>query len=135
MRLFAICALLLFTLLGMSISAYFLFAEFPYFWGGLNGFVSAFFLVGVTFLFSVLCKGGNAAGMLSLGVLILAIIISENFPNSPHFLFLNPFEGHLSLDENIWLEKVWINRIGYVSVGILCIFLSMRKMDNRENIL
>ncbi len=73
--------------------------------------------------------------MLSLGVLIMAIITGENFPNTPYFLFLNPFEAPLSFDETIWLEKVWINRLGYMSISVLCLFLSMRRMENRERIL
>ena len=64
-RLLSVYFVLLVTLLIMSAASYFLFAEFPFFWGGLNAFLPAFLIANLTFYFSVFTRSANAAGMLA----------------------------------------------------------------------
>ncbi len=140
-RIVSICAVLFATLMAMSTISYFFFAEFPYIIGGLNAFFPAFFMVGVTFLFSVLCRSSNAAGMISVGILIAillltAVQVDDNaLANTPYDLFLKPFEAPSDLDPNLWTNRVILNRTGIALLGTLCIFLALRRMTDRERLL
>ena len=144
-RIVTICAVLFATLMAMSTIAYFFFAEFPFIWGGLNAWFPAFFMVGLTFLFSVLCRSSNAAGMIAVGILIAILLLTSpeseveiggnTLTNSAYDLFLKPFEPPSNLDPNLWTNRVMLNRTGIVALGALCIFLALRRMLDRERLL
>lgn len=134
-RLGAVYVLLFFTILMMSIFSYFFFAEFPYLWGGINAFLPAFFIGSLTFFFSTTCKSGNAAGMLSLGTLVIILLTASTLQNTGYFLFLNPFVTPMGVDEVDWVEKALYNRIGVIFLGGILLLLSLMKMKHREDIL
>lgn len=144
-RIVTICAVLFATLMAMSTISYFFFAEFPFIWGGLNACFPAFFMVGLTFLFSVLCRSSNAAGMIAVGILIAILLLTSpeseveidgnTLTNSAYDLFLKPFEPPSNLDPNLWTNRVILNRTGIVALGALCIFLALRRMLDRERLL
>lgn len=133
-RLLAVCGVLFASLLGMSLLAYLLFAEFPFVRGGLHACLSAFVFVAITFYFSVLCKSGNAAGMVAMGVLILILMGGEALQNSPYLLFVNPFNSPMGMDALLWRERVILNRAGWGIIGFLFIFLALKRMENREKL-
>ena len=134
-RMLAVYAVLAVTLVAMSTISFFFFAEFPYLWGGLNAFLPAFLIASLTFFFSVTCRSGNAAGMLSLGVLLLVLITSEPLGGTEFFLFLNPFDPPIGVEETMWDDKVLINRSGVFGIGCLMLFLGLRRMERRERLL
>lgn len=134
-RLITVSLLLLVTIVTMSTVSYFFFAEFPFFWGGLNAFVAALFVTCLTFLFSVFCRSGNAAAMLSVGVLLLVLITSNLLENTPYFLFLNPFQPPANVDEVIWLERSIYNRATVIGLSGLFVFFALRRMNFREKVL
>lgn len=134
-RILTVMGVLLLAIMTMSVLSYFLFAEFPYVWGGLNAFVPAFFLACITFLFSVFCRSGNAAAMLALGVLILVLVTANTLQETAYFLFLNPFMPPGPVDEHVWFEKALYNRIGVLALGTLSVFFALRRMEVREKIL
>ena len=134
-RIVSICAALFATLMAMSTISYYFFAEFPYVLGGLNAWIPAFFMVGATFLFSVLCRSGNAAGMLAVGLLIAILLSTETFEDTSYYLFLKPFDPPSDLDTSLWVNRVVLNRAGIAILGILFIFLALRRMIEREKLL
>ena len=134
-RMVSIWVVLLVALLLMGTLSYFLFAEFPFFKGALNALVPAFFVTSLTFFFSVLCRSSNAAGMLAMGVLVLVFLTSDTLQGSPYFLFLNPFESPMGVDETIWGEQALLNRLGFVVFGLLMVFFALRRMEYRERLL
>ncbi len=134
-RIVSICGVLFVTLMAMSTISYYFFAEFPAVAGGVNAFFPAFFMVGVTFLLSVLCRSSNAAGMEAVGVLIAILLLSDTLENTPYDLFLKPFETPSDLDANLWTDRVVLNRGGIALLGGLCIFLALRRMVERERLL
>lgn len=134
-RIVSICGLMFVALLMMSTISYYFFAEFPFIWGGLNAFLPSLLMVGVTFFFSVLCRSSNAAGMLSVGVLIGILLSAGLLENTSYYLFLKPFETPMDLDSNIWTDRVVLNRVGVVVLGGLFIFLALRRMEERERLL
>jgi ABC-type transport system involved in multi-copper enzyme maturation permease subunit len=136
-RMLAVYVVLLVTLVGMSTLSYYLFAEFPFLLGGLNAFLPAFLIASLTFFFSVTCRSGNAAGMLSLGVLVLILITSDPdiLGDTVFFVFLNPFDPPMGMEEMMWDDRVLINRLGILATGCLLLFLGLRRMERRERLL
>ncbi len=134
-RLMTVYVLLMVVLMTISSVAYFIFAEFPFVLGGFNAFIPAFLMVSLTFFFSVLCRSSNAAGMLAMGFLVLAFLTADSFQDTPYYLFMNPFEQPLGLDESIWAEQVFFNRIGVAAIGVLSVFFALRRMEQREKLL
>jgi hypothetical protein len=134
-RMFAVLSVLFGVMMCMSVTSYYLFAEFPYGWGGVNAFAPAFFLACVTFLFSIFCRSGNAAAMLALGVLVIVLITTNLLQDTPYFLFLNPMMPPSGVDESVWLENALFNRLGILTLGLLGVFFGLRRMEFREKIL
>lgn len=136
MRLISVCGVLFATILCMSTLAYILFAEFPFVRGGFHACLSAFVFVALTFYFSVLCKSGNAAGMVAMGVLILMLMAmsSDALRNTPYLLFVNPFNSPTGMDVILWRERVILNRAGWGITGMLFVFLALKRMENREKL-
>ena len=86
-------------------------------------------------MFSVLCRSGNAAGMLAVGLLIVILLSTETFEDTSYYLFLKPFDPPSDLDTSLWVNRVVLNRAGIAILGILFIFLALRRMIEREKLL
>jgi len=134
-RLISIYAVLLLTLMVQSTLAYFLFAEFPFVWGGLNAFVPAFLVVNLTFFLAILCRSGNTAGMLALAFIIAVLLSAEYLKDTPYSLFLNPLDPPLGTDDSLWYEEALCNRLAVAAAGLLCCFFALRQMESRERLL
>lgn len=134
-RMLSVYFVLLVTLLIMSTISYFFFAEFPFFWGGLNAFLPAFLVANLTFYASVFTRSANAAGMLSLGFIILVLMSYEGLQGTNWDLFLKPFEVPVSGDDPVWAEKMLLNRLAVFGTGAMLLFLALRRMENREKLL
>lgn len=134
-RMLSVYFVLLVTLMIMSTISYFFFAEFPFFWGGLNAFLPAFLVANLTFYVSVFTRSANAAGMVSLGFVILVLMSYEGLQGTNWDLFLKPFEVPVSGDDPVWAEKMLINRLSVFITGVTLLFLALRRMEQREKLL
>ncbi len=134
-RMLSIYVVLAVSLMAMSALSYFFFAEFLFVEGALNAFLPAFLVANLTFFFSVSFRSGNAAGMLSLGFLIFILLTSESLGNTPYFLFLNPFDPPIGVDDALWGDRVLVNRLCVAALGCVLLFLALRRMEGRERLL
>ena len=134
-RVVAVLCVLFLSIMSMSTLAYFLFAEFPFGWGGLNAFFPEYFIACLTFLFSVFCRSGNAAAMLALGILVIILVTADTLSGTSYFLFLNPMSPPGTVDEDVWLERAIYNRAAIVVMGALFVYFALRRMVFREKIL
>ncbi len=134
-RMLSVYFVLLATLLIMSAAAYFLFAEFPFFWGGLNAFLPAFLLANLTFYASVFTRSANAAGMIALGFIIFVLMTYEGLQGTNWDLFMKPFEVPVTGEDPMWAEKMLINRSAVFVAGAMLLFLGLRRMERRERLL
>ncbi len=134
-RMLSVYFVLLVTLLIMSTISYFFFAEFPFFWGGLNAFLPAFLIANLTFYSSVFTRSANAAGMLSLGFIILVLMTYDELQGTNWDLFLKPFEVPVSGEDPMWAEKMLLNRLSVFITGAMLLFLALRRMEQREKLL
>jgi len=134
-RMLSVYFVLLVTLMIMSTISYFFFAEFPFFWGGLNAFLPAFLVANLTFYTSVFTRSANAAGMLALGFVILVLMSYDELQGTNWDFFLKPFEVVVTGEDPVWAEKMLINRLSVFVTGVMLLFLALRRMEHREKLL
>ena len=134
-RLTSLHGILLISSMIMSGLSYILFAEFPYIRGGLNAVVPAYLVANMTFYFAVSVRSSNAAGMLSLGALLLVLMFSSSISGSVYDPMLNPFDVPANIDLTLWADRILINRAMVIGSGGLLLFLALRKMERRERLL
>ena len=134
-RLTSLHGILVVAALAMSSLSYVLFAEFPFILGGLNAAIPAYLVANLTFYFAVSVRSSNAAGMLSLGCLLLALMFSSSLSGTLYDPFLNPFNVPGTLDLGVWEDRVLLNRTIVLAMGALMLFLALRRMERRERLL
>ena len=134
-RLTSLHGILLVSALLMSSLSYVLFAEFPFVLGGLNTVVPAYLVANLTFYFAVSVRSSNAAGMLSLGCLLMVLMFSSSISGTVYDPLLNPFNVPDGFDLTLWEDRVLINRASVVGAGGLMLYLGLRKMERRERLL
>ncbi|MDE2887100.1 MAG: hypothetical protein OXR72_02730 [Gemmatimonadota bacterium] len=122
------------TLMGMTVVAYYFFAELPILRGGFNAFLPACFAAGLTFYFSVVCRSGNAAAMLATGVMGLTLVASQSMPDSPFVLFLESFDPPVGMEDTLWGDRVLLNRLAVALLSGLLLYAGLRKMESRERL-
>jgi hypothetical protein len=134
-RMISLHGILVASAMVMSSLSYVLFAEFPFILGGLNAVFPAYLVANLTFYFAVSVRSSNAAGMLSLGCLLVALMFSSALSGTIYDPFLNPFNVPESVDLTVWDDTVLINRASVAGLGGLLLFLALRKMERRERLL
>ena len=134
-RMTCLHGILIVASLVMSSLSYVLFAEFPFFFGGLNAAVPAYMIANLTFYFAVKVRSSNAAGMLSLGGLLVALMFSSSLSGTLYDPFLNPFNIPDTIDLALWADRVLLNRALVFGVGGLLLYLALRRMERRERLL
>ena len=134
-RLTALHGILVASSLVMSGLSYILFAEFPFVLGGLNAFVPAYMIANLTFYFAVSVRSSNAAGMLAIGSLLLVLMFGSNLTNQGYNPLINPFNIPNNVDLTIWEDTVLLNRVSVIGIGVLLLYLGLRKMERRERLL
>ncbi len=134
-RLTALHGILVASSLVMSGLSYILFAEFPFVLGGLNAFVPAYMIANLTFYFAVSVRSSNAAGMLAIGCLLLVLMFGSNLTNQGYNPLINPFNIPNNVDLTIWEDTVLLNRVSVIGIGVLLLYLGLRKMERRERLL
>ena len=131
-RLLALYAVLVATLLVISTVGYFFFAEFPFVRVALNAFLPAFLVANLTFMYSVYVRGANTAAMLASASLFVVLLSAELLAETSFWLFLDPFRPPLGTNNPYWLERVLLNRLGIFAIGCLFAFLGLRRMEQRR---
>jgi len=134
-RMLAIYGILTATVLSMSVLAYYLFAELPILWGGLNACLPALWMANLTLCLGAWCRSSNTAGMLAAGVALAALVTSASLAGSVFALFLNPFDPPVGADVYAWGDTVWINRLSIAGLSALLLLVALRMMANRERLL
>ena len=134
-RLTSLHGILIVASLAMSSVSYVLFAEFPFILGGLNAAILAYLVANLTFYFAVSVRSSNAAGMLSLGCLLLALMFHSAVEQTLYDPFLNPFNIPGNVDLAVWDDRVLINRVIVISLGALLLYMGLRRMERRERLL
>jgi len=93
------------------------------------------FFGGLTVLFSVMFKSGNAAGLCMAAVLGFVMLASEGISTAVLFPYLNPFDKPLGRETFLWVRTVLYNKVAYLALGCIWFWQALRWLNRRERLL
>lgn len=135
LRLGALNAILLILAVALSTLAFFTITEVPILPLAVHGFVPAFFVGAMTLYFAIKFRSSLAAGMVSAGVIFVAMMLFNGLEAPRYFIYFNPYDMPRQLDPETWNLWMWQNRIGVLCCGAFLLFTALRGMEERERLL
>lgn len=119
-----LCALGLLTSLALT--------SFPVFELVYHTIFPIFFLGSLAFMFSTLVRNGNGTAVVMIIVGLFLFILGENIGQVEWNVFFNPFNMPSDMNETIWEERVFYNRLYLVCGGIVALLYGLINLQNRE---
>lgn len=91
-----------------------------------------FFLGALAFMFSTVVKNGNGTAVVMIIIGLALWILSEPINNSEWNVFLNPLHMPSDMNETIWEERVFSNRLYLICGGIVALLVGLMNLQKRE---
>lgn len=91
-----------------------------------------FFLGALSFMFSTIVKNGNGTAVVIIIIGMAIWILSENINDSEWNVFLNPFDMPSDMNETIWQERIFSNRLYLICGGVVALLAGLMNLQNRE---
>jgi len=91
-----------------------------------------FFLGSLAFMFSTIVKNGNGAAVVMIIIGVFLFILGENIGQVEWNIFFNPFNMPSDLNETIWEERVFYNRLYLVCGGTVTLLYGLINLQHRE---
>ena len=91
-----------------------------------------FFLGSLGFMFSTLVRNGNGAAVVMIIIGLFLFILSGNIGESVWNVFFNPFNMPSDMNETIWEERIFNNRLYQVCAGVVALLYGLINLQNRE---
>jgi uncharacterized membrane protein YwzB len=91
-----------------------------------------FFLGALSFMFSTVVKNGNGTAVTMIVIGIGLWILSGEISNSEWNVFFNPFDMPGDMNETIWEERIFSNRLYLVCGGVIALLYGLMNLQNRE---
>ena len=93
-----------------------------------------FFFGMLTFMLSTYIRNGNGTAALVAIVGLFFFITSGIFEHSKWNIFLNPFQMPSDLDDDIWREIIFYNRVYLLTGSVIAILIGLFRLQNREKL-
>ena len=87
------------------------------------------------FALSAIIKNGNAAAVIMVLLGLTFLILSDELKFNKWNIFLNPFQSPSDINDIVWQEVIFQNRIIMGIVSIVLLFLGLLNLQNREKFL
>lgn len=91
-----------------------------------------FFLGALGFMFSTVVKNGNGTAVTMIVIGLGLWILSGEISNSEWNIFLNPFHMPSDMNETIWEERIFSNRLYLICGGVIALLYGLMNLQNRE---
>lgn len=91
-----------------------------------------FFLGALGFMFSTLVKNGNGTAVTMIVIGLGLWILSGEFSNSEWNVFFNPFDMPSDMNETIWEERIFSNRLYLICGGVIALLYGLMNLQHRE---
>lgn len=124
--------ILVFLQMTLILMSYIFIADFQISVMFIHAFVPVFFIANLNFYFSTVLKSGIAAGLVTLIVLFICLLLGPAIDDSPWFLYLSPYNKPFDLDTMIWNERLLYNKIGVASLGVVFMYRGLSRLRKRE---
>jgi len=126
---FLISFLLLFP---FAILAHVLLISIPVFSMVLQLMVLVVFIGSLSFCLSTIIKNGNGTAVTVIITGLIFMILDESVKNSMWNVFLNPFANPSDINELVWVETLFKNRVFLLSSSVVCLLLGLLNLQQRE---
>ena len=91
-----------------------------------------FFLGSLGFMFSTLVRNGNGTAVVMIIIGLFLFILGGNIGESEWNVFFNPFNIPSDMNETIWEERVFSNRLYLICGGVVALLTGLINLQNRE---
>ena len=91
-----------------------------------------FFLGCMAFMFSTLVRNGNGTAVVIIIIGFFLFVLGENIGQVEWNVYFNPFDMPSELNETIWEERVFYNRLYLVCGGVVTLLSGLINLQNRE---
>ncbi len=91
-----------------------------------------FFLGALSFMFSSLVKNGSGTAVVMIVIGMSLWILSAEITQSEWNVFFNPFNMPADMNETLWEERIFSNRLYLICGGIVALLSGLINLQNRE---
>jgi len=91
-----------------------------------------FFLGSLGFMFSTLVRNGNGTAVVMIIIGSFLFILGANIGESVWNVFFNPFNIPSDMNETVWAERVFNNRLYLACGGAVALLYGLINLQNRE---
>jgi hypothetical protein len=91
-----------------------------------------FFLGALSFMFSTLVKNGNGTAVTMIVIGLGLWILSGEISNNEWNVFFNPFDIPGDMNEIIWEERIFSNRLYLICGGVVALLYGLMNLQKRE---
>ena len=92
-----------------------------------------FFLGSLAFMFSTLVRNGNGTAVVMIILGSFLFILGSNIGQSVWNVFFNPYNIPSEMNETIWAERVFSNRLYLACAGVVALLYGLINLQKREN--
>ena len=90
------------------------------------------FLGALGFMFSTVVKNGNGTAVTMIIIGLGLWILSGEISNSEWNVFFNPFHMPSDMNETIWEERIFSNRLYLICGGVIALLFGLMNLQHRE---
>ena len=104
----------------------------------INAFVIIFCTANINFFLSTLFRSGYVAGLITIILLFFLLILSAILYEIPVIdgtywnFFLSPFQIPAEMGEDVWIQRLWYNKIGMTGMGVVFMYFGLNRLRTRE---
>ncbi len=107
-------------------------SDFP-FWGYFfHSLFPSIFLSTMIIMLSIIFRSSNAAGLVSLVIILFLMITYPPLSKTGFNLFMNPYVKPPNTDFSSWASIIWYNRIGILVLSAAMLYYSFFMLNKRE---
>ncbi len=86
----------------------------------------------MAFMFSTLVRNGNGTAVVMIIIGFFLFILGDSIGQVEWNVYFNPFDMPSEMNETIWEERVFYNRLYLVCGGIVALLYGLINLQNRE---
>lgn len=91
-----------------------------------------FFIGSMSFMFSTVVRNGNGTAVVMIIIGMFLFILGGTIDQSEWNVFFNPFDMPSNLNETIWDDRVFDNRLYLFCAGVVTLFAGLIFLQRRE---
>lgn len=107
--------------------------QIPIFMMGIQLMFPILFIGSLAFLFSTIVRNGNGTAVVMVITGMIFWIAKGQLGNSEWNLFLNPYATPTDINEAIWAETIFNNRLYLIIGTVISILYGLLNLQKREN--